>query len=1210
MDPTDEKTTIPRSRSESTTGETIFRRRRRNPLRWFRGGMGSPAPGTQLLPVLIQVFAGFSKLDGEIVADDIDSSLGFLRYDYPEAVHSELQRMYQKALQEDHDLNEVAAQLASKLSVEQKVLLGIQLYLLISRARIPKKQLVLFYRFMTNLGVATEAIDIVYQLNPDEPADSDPQKEHHAESRLEALHIAGTTPADVVLPGLGDKQRFSTFRYGTLVLVKNTGTAPIIVRGRQIGSGEFSRIFDGQRVVAGEFVLNFHDLNSYFNAKKGVSSTRLFLAVDSSGTPFVERERTRLSCLEVRFGLGVHVRALDTSQLTISGHSLSKGATAVVTLQDRVVFADKSEVTFAELQRRARDLGGRFDLRTTKSEYLVSNNAELLQLGDILLSPTTRGELLLRIRCDYDSKSGELEILKADRPVVVDGSPVKERAHLRDGETIVLGEGQYLRCYFGERIIEEERNIISHLEVSDVSHFYGKEKALDGISLSARRGEMVCIIGPSGCGKSSLMRVIAGHLKPKNGKVLMNGLPLYAKADILQPFISFVPHEDAYDPLLTVEENILLATRIRSPHLRKAEREKRVDSKLVELGLSERRNRLAGNMEDKTLSGGERKRLNIALDMISVSDVFLFDEPTSGLSSKDSEHVLEIIRSLSFNKIVLVTIHQPSARLFHLFHKALLLDTGGKPVFFGRPVEMLEYFREAYREEVLSVQPSADDAVLQQPVETLAPDFIFDVLETPLRDLGGDIIYEEDSRGHYAPARRFTPNFWRDRFQAHRIIEEVKATRIQPEHATDATGTAGGRAPKPPRRRLRDEATQCIGLVKRAFLSKLRNRWNLTTTLLEAPLLAVLIASVLRYSEDGEYTYLSAFHLPTYLFLNLVCGMFFGLTNSSDDIIRDRVILQRERNHRPRLVYYILSKVLSLGFFAAIQCAVYLLIGNSILEVRGTFWVHFAWMFLTTMTGVISGILVSSIVRDGKTALNFVPVVLVPQIILGGALIKYEEMNRNLDLAYTMKQWGEKDEEGNPLQDHSKLKVPLICEFMPLRWSYEGAILSQQRMNPWARHLDRLQNDIDYYTNINRDGELTEAQGEALDNAKTVRALIYGLEARSPEAVDRLMSSIMDDYRKGTFSSDDYDISSKDENVTAEQLYENKKTLLLTDQAEAERTDINSQDNPPNVFFGYRKRLLGRDISTLWLDFVVLIGIGTAGLTALFFTLRHQLTKV
>ena len=1167
----------------------------------------------QLLPILIQVFAGFSKLDGEIVADDIDSSLGFLRYDYPEAVHGELQGMFRKALQEDQDLNEVAAQLASKLEIEEKVLLGIQLYLLISRARMPKQQLVLFYRFMTNLGVATEAIDIVYQLNPDEPAKEEAdQTLNVADSRLESLVIAGAEPADLQLAGLAKSCRVTAFRYRNLVLVKNTGTTPIIVRGRQIGSGEFSRLFDGQRVVAGEYVLNFHDLNFYFNAKKGVSSTQLYLALDLAGMPFVERERTRLSCLEVRFGLGVQVRALDNSNLSVGGRILKKEETAKITLQEKVVFRDKSEVTFAELQRRARDLGGRFDLRTTKSEYLVSNNPQLLQPGDILLSQTTRGEILLRIRCDYDSKSGELEVLKADRPVLVDGSQVKETANLRDGETIVIGEGQYLRCYFGERIIEEERNVISSLEVDDVSHSYGKEQALENVNLSARRGEMICVMGPSGCGKSTLLRVLAGQLKPRSGKVRLNGQSLYEHAASLLPFVSYVPHEDAYDPLLTVEENILLATRIRSPHLRKAERKKRVDAKLMELGLSERRHRVSGTPEEKTLSGGERTRLNIALDMISVSDVFLFDEPTTGLSSKDSEHVLEIIRTLSINKIVIVTIHQPSARLLQMFHKGLLLDGSGKPVFFGRPVEMLEYFREAYREEILSVQSGADDSVLKQPAETIAPDFIFDVLETPLRDLGGDIIYEENSRGQFAPARRFTPNFWRDRYQAYRIIQEVKGTRIQPDHATDATGTAQ-RAPKAPRRRPRDEATQFIALIKRAFLSKLRNRWNLMTTLLEAPGLAVLIATVLRWSEDGEYDYLSAFHLPTYLFLALVCGMFFGLTNSSDDIIRDRVVLQRERNHRPRLVYYIMSKVGSLGVFAALQCAIFLLIGNTILEIRGMFLFHFAWMFLTTMTGVIVGLVISSVVRDGKTAFNFVPVILVPQIILGGALIKYEEMNRNLDLAYAMRRWGNSTEEGQQgatFEDPSELRVPLVCEFMPLRWSYEGAVLSQQRHNPWAQKLDGLQKDIDRLIEINRAREMSEAELLALDHAKVVRALIYGMEARSPNAVDRTMSAIMRSYHAGTFDPDDYDINTREENVTAEQLYENKKILLLTDKAEAERTDIGAADSPPNVFFGLKKRLFGKDISTLLLDVSVLLAMVGAGMGALYLTLRRQLSRV
>src|SRR4029078_8537092 len=135
------------------------------------------------------------------------------------------------------------------------------------------------------------------------------------------------------------------------------------------------------------------------------------------------------------------------------------------------------------------------------------------------------------------------------------------------------------------------------------------------------------------------------------------------------------------------------------------------------------------------------KRLNIGLDMISSADIFLFDEPTSGLSSKDSEHVIEIIRSMAPNKIVLVTIHQPTSKLFQMFSKAMLLDKGGKLVFYGTPPEMLEYFAQAEHDQHVRTELGGCPAC-----GTTRPEFIFDVLETTLRDLSGDIIYEENSQ--------------------------------------------------------------------------------------------------------------------------------------------------------------------------------------------------------------------------------------------------------------------------------------------------------------------------------------------------------------------------------------------------------------------------------------------------------------------------------
>src|SRR5690606_9278343 len=129
-----------------------------------------------------------------------------------------------------------------------------------------------------------------------------------------------------------------------------------------------------------------------------------------------------------------------------------------------------------------------------------------------------------------------------------------------------------------------------------------------------------------------------GQLKPAEGKILLNGADLYQHHQDLTPYISFIPHQEAIDPLLTVEENIDTAAAIRAPHFTRAERRRRADAKLVELGLNEIRHRVAGDANAKNLSGGQRKRLNAGLDMIGISDVYFFDEPTSGLSSKDSEH--------------------------------------------------------------------------------------------------------------------------------------------------------------------------------------------------------------------------------------------------------------------------------------------------------------------------------------------------------------------------------------------------------------------------------------------------------------------------------------------------------------------------------------------------------------------------------------------
>ena len=1089
----------------------------------------------------------------------------------------------------------MAQKLGAQLSTERKIMLGVQLYDLISQAGLKQEEVVAFYSFMSQMGMAAQAIDIVYQLNASE--DSDPSIYQHGASPLESLSFGRDGKADIILKSLSEADHLMAFRYHDLILLKNYSGQNVSVRGRPLARGGFCRIYPGQRILVGDQVLSYQELAQYFNAKKNVSLPQIFIRVSrDSDEVQLERSRTRESALRVTFGLKLRVKALRDVNAELNGIRLKAGTQVEATLEDKIVFHNDSELDLSDLRRRARALGGRFQLKASKSEYLVSNDPSRLQADDILLSPGTSGDVVLKIFCDYDQRVGQLEVIEADRPIMVGDEPVRTTAQLKDGDTIRIDVGQILRCNFSERIIEEERNIIRTLEVNEVTHRFSKGQiGLDGISFSVTRGELVCVMGASGSGKSTLLRVLAGQLQPTSGDVFLNGQSLYQNVDTLKQYISYMPQQDAFDENLTIGENLLFAAAIRAPHLSRRDRSRRLEAKLIELGLGERRDAVVGSPERKLLSGGERKRLNIGLDMIGMSDVYLFDEPTSGLSSKDSEHVMEIIRGLAHNKIVIVTIHQPSSKLFQMFHKAILLDKGGRLAFFGTPSDMLRYFAEAEHQHQFGAELGACPSC-----GTTRPEFIFDVLETPLRDLSGDIIYEENSRGQLVASRRYSPDFWRDKYEAFRLIQDVKQVSLRQEEAAPLPVAPVERKRLP--FRWHDEWTQFRTLLRRSFTSKLRNRANLVITIGVSPVLALLIATILRYSENGTYDFASAYHIPTFLFLGLIVAMFLGLTNSADDIIRDRPVLQRERNIKVRLSYYVISKTLTLGVFALIQCILYVLIGNSVLQIRGMFWVDLGIMFMTAMSGVALGLLISSLVADPKTAANIVPLVLIPQIIMGGALIKYEDMNRNLALLHSLSHWfTEHPDTDKTIKSESKLQVPLVCQFIAMRWSYEEMIVAQAKLNPLTLRQDWANAEIQKLAPKAN----TLGQRARLNDLKDVLALLSGLEGRSAREIEHYLK-LVDPVIAGKQKFDPSLFREAKGPVTAEQLYVNQKVSDLLSKAEMEQNDYR-RSKRPNVFFGPEKRYFGIKFGMFTFDTIVLIGSMLGLLVLLHWILRKQL---
>ncbi len=1149
---------------------------------------------------MIKVLAAFTKIDGELQEDEVDSSLGFLRYDYPEAVYSELRRLFRQALNEQQDLTAMAQKLSTDLNDDRKILLGVQLYDLIFKAGLKQDQVIAYYSFMSSLGMATQAIDIVYQLNASDSGDTSIYQK--GTSPLESLTFGTTDSEDVALHGLDEGERLTAYRYRDLILLKNLARKSVVVRGRPLAPGQFCRIYPGQRVIVDEQVVAHQDLVAYFNAKKNVSVPVVFVTVHSEDEVEVERTKNRDSQLQVRFGLRVEITAIRKVDATLNDEPLLVGKLLTANLDDKLIFPSGNELELSDLRRRARAMGGRFQLQATKSEYLVSNNPSLLDEDDILLSPGTSGELLLKIFCDYEAKVGQVLVLRADRPILVGDQPVKHSANLKDGDTIHIDTGQILRCDFSERIIEEERNIIRQLDVLDLNHrFRANETAIDGISFTVQRGEMVCVMGASGSGKSTLMNIIAGRLQPGAGTILLNGKSLYEKIDDLKNYVAYIPQDDAFDEHLTIAENLGFAAAIRAPHLSASDRWRRIDAKLIELGLAERRDSLVGSSSKKILSGGERKRLNIGLDMIGSADIYLFDEPTSGLSSKDSEHVIEIIRGMAHNKIVLVTIHQPTSKIFQMFSKALLLDKGGRLVFFGTPLEMLQYFAKAEQQQQYGHELGGCPTC-----GTTRPEFIFDVLETPLRDLSGDVIYEENSRNQLVPARRFSPDYWRDKYESHRLFQDMRQVSLKrelpPTHPSSLRHGVRWF-------RWRDEWTQFRTLLARAFKSKLRNRANLVITTVVAPMLALLVGFVLKFSESDRYDFASAFHIPTYLFVALIVAMFLGLTNSADDIIRDRVVLQRERNLNVRLGYYVTAKALTLTLFGFLQCVLFLLIGNAILEVRGMFWWHLIWMVTTSFWGIAMGLVVSSLVNDSKTAANIVPMILIPQMILGGALIKYEEMNKNLDFFYSINRWFSEHDKSNSAQEQSKLKVPFICQFMPLRWSYEAMVVAQAKLNPFTLRQEQFTAAIEPILTKPKTNR-TPLELTRLTQLKLGLSKLSGISGRSPEAIDAQLAD-MDRILAGNDVKVVF-VDRRSKNLTADQIYVNQKILDLVGKAEMEQADYRRSNDSGdhlliNVFFGTKQLHFNREFSAFVFNALVLNGSALGLLIILYISLRQQL---
>jgi hypothetical protein len=257
-------------------------------------------------------------------------------------------------------------------------------------------------------------------------------------------------------------------------------------------------------------------------------------------------------------------------------------------------------------------------------------------------------------------------------------------------------------------------------------------------------------------------------------------------------------------------------------------------------------------------------------------------------------------------------------------------------------------------------------------------------------------------------------------------------------------------------------------------------------------------------------------------------------------------------------------------------------------------------MFLTAANGAAIGLVISALVAQSKTGILIIPVVLIPQIILSGALIKYEEMNRNLDFIHVIQQWTTRHPD-SAMPPRSDLQVPLICEIMPTRWSYEALVFAQAKLNPLTSRQEKIQSLIN---EIVRSKNLDEARAQRLDDLKEALAVLSGLEAEHPGKIRRALRRIDDVIRGARFDPGKFD--SFGTGVTAEQLYVNQKVTDLVSKAEMEQSDYR-ENRHLNVFFGPVKEYLGLRAGLLWFNSGVLIASTLFLFVVLYLILRSQI---
>lgn len=584
------------------------------------------------------------------------------------------------------------------------------------------------------------------------------------------------------------------------------------------------------------------------------------------------------------------------------------------------------------------------------------------------------------------------------------------------GQTYVFEHGSSVRgaginpVYFNdveEVFVGESFKQKISLDARDISlRFKDSENGVQKLSVHEESGKLVGIMGGSGVGKSTLLNILSGIFRPDSGNVFINGYDLNTSEgkEHLRGVIGFVPQDDLLFEELTVFQNLYYNARMCLHNLGRVRILEEVNRILADLDLFTVRDLKVGSPVNKIISGGQRKRLNIALELIREPTILFVDEPTSGLSSVDAETVMNMLKEQAYRgRLVIATIHQPGSDIYKMFDRILILDKGGYLVFHGNPTETVVWFKKS----ASLANPFEDQCITCGHVDT---DQLLRIIETRV----------VNEFGKPTPVRRISPAEWADNFMLEKGKKETDRVIVK-EPLPGSNYSIPGLT------------KQALLFFKRDLLSKIADSQYMLIALLGAPLLAILLAFFTRNVSGQAYRLSENENLPAYMFMCVITAFFMGLILSAEEIVRDRRILKRESFLNLSWFSYINSKVLMMFLFSAIQTATFVLAGNLILGISGMTFTYWIILFSTSALASLTGLNISSAFNSVVTIYILIPFIIIPQLLFSGVLVKFDSLHRS--------------------EDAQNEYVPVLGELMPTRWAYEALAVEQYRSNKYEENF-------------------------------------------------------------------------------------------------------------------------------------------------------------